>query len=159
MKLAVVGVALVAALKLYPADPPARDAVPPNPLQARVDTLEARNLRLARLLKRSRTRQRRDHRALLRAARQWRPTVLESIHLAAIAYGQSSSTLIRKASCESHLWPWAHNPSGASGLFQFLPSTWRSTPYGGFSIWNPLAQALAAGWMHRVGRGNEWSCR
>ncbi len=86
------------------------------------------------------------------------PTVTEAIQLAAAVYG-NGSTLWRKARCESHLWPFAHNSSGASGLFQFLPGTWRSTPFGDFSIWSPYANALAAGWMHRAGRGGEWSCR
>jgi hypothetical protein len=39
------------------------------------------------------------------------------------------------------------------------PSTWRSTPYGVFSVWSPYANALAAGWMHLNGRGGEWSCQ
>jgi hypothetical protein len=94
-----------------------------------------------------------------RARRQTQGEVVSAIRLGALAYHQSSGTLLRKASCESHLWPWAHNPSGASGLFQFLPSTWASTPFGSFSIWNPFAQALAAAWMHQVGRGGEWVCR
>jgi hypothetical protein len=91
-------------------------------------------------------------------ARHQRSSIVSAIRLGARAYGQSSSTLIRKASCESHLWPYAHNPSGASGLFQFLPSTWASTPFSAFSIWNPFAQSLAAAWMHRAGRGGEWAC-
>ena len=87
------------------------------------------------------------------------PSVTEAISLAAAVYG-NGSTLWRRARCESHLWPYAHNPSGASGLFQFLPSTWRSTPFGRFSVWSPYANALAAGWMMGpAGRGGEWSCR
>lgn len=82
------------------------------------------------------------------------------IEVGAAAYGQSYPTLLRKANCESHLWPYARNrSSGASGLFQFLPSTWRSTPFGRFSIWSPWAQALAASWMHSHLRGGEWACR
>jgi hypothetical protein len=86
------------------------------------------------------------------------PSVQESIALACATYGYCS-TLWRKASCESHLTSTAHNPSGASGLFQFMPSTFASTPYAGLSIWSPYANALAAGWMHEHGRGGEWVCR
>jgi hypothetical protein len=85
------------------------------------------------------------------------PTVSEAIGLSCAVFG-FCSTLWRKAECESHLSPVAHNSSGASGLFQFLPSTWRSTPFGGLSIWSPYANAMAAGWMHAHGRGGEWVC-
>lgn len=99
--------------------------------------------------------------AQLRHARRLlfaRPSVAEAINLAGATYGQTAA-LWRKARCESHLNPRAQNRSEASGLFQFLPSTWRSTPYGGFSIWSAYANALAAGWMHAHGRGGEWVCR
>lgn len=93
------------------------------------------------------------HRTLLH-----NPTVTDAINLACVTYGYCS-TLWRKARCESHLYRFARNPSGASGLFQFLPSTWSSTPFGSFSIFDPFANALAAGWMHQQGRGGEWVCR
>lgn len=86
------------------------------------------------------------------------PHVVEAINLACAAYGWCS-TLWRKADCESGLEPGAKNNSGASGLFQFLPSTFASTPFRRFSIWSPYANALAAGWMHANGRGSEWVCR
>ena len=67
--------------------------------------------------------------------RRWRPTVEHQLTLAATAYGVPSATLIRKAHCESGLNPYARNPqSAATGILQFLPSTWRSTPYGRYSI-------------------------
>lgn len=84
--------------------------------------------------------------------------VTEALNLAATVYGYD---LWSKARCETGgtFDPHARNlSSGASGLLQFLPSTWRSTPFGRFSVWSPYANALAAGWMHRAGRGNEWSC-
>jgi hypothetical protein len=97
---------------------------------------------------------------LMRREGNFGSEVRAAIALAAIAYGQSEATLLRKANCESHLWPFAKNRhSTASGLFQFLTSTWASTPFAHFSIWNPYANALAAGWMHRTGRGGEWTCR
>lgn len=59
---------------------------------------------------------------------------------------------------ESRNDPNAYNRrSGASGLLQFLPSTWRSTPWASFSIWNGAAQWQAARWMISVGRLHEWS--
>lgn len=87
-----------------------------------------------------------------------RSSVREAISLACNVYG-SCSTLWRKAGCESHYSPTAQNASGAAGLFQFLPSTWASTPFAAFSIWSPYANALAAGWMHAHGRSGEWVCR
>jgi hypothetical protein len=50
------------------------------------------------------------------------------------------------------------NGCHATGLYQFLDCTFRSTPYGkaGLSIYSPYAQSLAAGYMHEVGRGCEW---
>lgn len=84
--------------------------------------------------------------------------VTTAISLSCTIFG-SCSTLRRKAWCESRFDARAQNASGAAGLFQFLPSTWRSTPFGGFSIFDPYANALAAGWMHARGRGGEWVCR
>lgn len=86
------------------------------------------------------------------------PETSTAVGLACIVYGHCAE-LWRKARCESHLYRYAHNPSGASGLFQFLPSTWHSTPFGGYSIYDPYANALAAGWMHEHGRGGEWVCQ
>lgn len=95
----------------------------------------------------------------LRVAIRRDPEVSTAIGLACVTYHVSCATLWRKARCESHLWRYAHNPSGASGLLQFLGSTWRSTPYAGFSVFDPYANALAAAWMHANGRGGEWVCQ
>src|SRR2546423_7185829 len=46
------------------------------------------------------------------------------IREAAAAQGADAEQLLRVAYCESRFNPGAYNPSGASGLFQFLPSTW-----------------------------------
>jgi hypothetical protein len=88
--------------------------------------------------------------------------VVEAVNLACATYQVDCQMLWRKASCETGgtFSREAYNrSSGASGLFQFLPSTFRSTPYGRFSIWSPYANAMAAAWMHANGRGNEWACR
>jgi hypothetical protein len=55
--------------------------------------------------------------------------------------------------------PGAINPrSGAAGLGQFLPSTWRSTPQGkaGASPFNASANRAAIGWMLAAGRAREF---
>jgi transglycosylase-like protein with SLT domain len=60
---------------------------------------------------------------------------------------------------ESHGNPSAVNRySGASGLGQFLPSTWRTTPQGraGYSVFDPVANRAAVEWMLAVGRGREF---
>ncbi|MGH8951850.1 MAG: transglycosylase SLT domain-containing protein [Acidimicrobiia bacterium] len=72
--------------------------------------------------------------------------------------------------CESLGDPDAYNPySGASGLFQFLPSTWASTsPKAGFSgasAFDPEANVGTAAWLanryQELGQGfwAPWSCR
>lgn len=87
-------------------------------------------------------------------------TVTESINLACLLYGHCAR-LWEIARCETGgtLNPWSRNgSSGASGLMQFLPSTWRTTPFARFSVWSPYASALAAGYMQRAGRDGEWVC-
>jgi soluble lytic murein transglycosylase-like protein len=96
----------------------------------------------------------------LRRHSNWYAESVQAIRMASIAYGVSEGMLRRKADCESGLWPYAANPSSdATGLFQFMPGTFRSTPFARFSIWDIHAQSLAAAWMHKNGRGREWACR
>ena len=85
------------------------------------------------------------------AYRQW-------LKAAAVKYGVSDQeyALYRVMMGESGGNPYAHNASGASGLFQFMPSTWRGTPYGGCSIWDAKSQCYAAAWMFAQGRQREW---
>jgi Transglycosylase SLT domain len=66
------------------------------------------------------------------------------------------------ARCESGYNPNAVNASsGATGLFQFMPSTFAATPPGraGGSIWDPAAQSQAAAWMFSHGRRAAWTCQ
>lgn len=100
-------------------------------------------------------------RRLRRTLRQrWEPRYEHLIALAAAAYGVDRATLERKARCESvNFTDFYNESSGASNVFQFLPSTWRTTPFARFSIFDPVAAALAGAWMHDVGRGGEWVCR
>jgi hypothetical protein len=86
--------------------------------------------------------------------------ILDFIAQAAKEYGQSESAMVRVARCESVLDPCAVNRSGPYyGLFQFLKSTWQTTPYGDRDIFDPEAQSLAAAWMWKQGRKNEWACK
>jgi uncharacterized protein YraI len=87
-------------------------------------------------------------------------SIIDIIYAAADRYGQPREDMLRVARCESVLDPNAFNPiSSASGLFQFLPGTWATTPYAEYSIFDPWANANAAGWMWSVGRRNEWACQ
>lgn len=86
--------------------------------------------------------------------------IIEIIYAAADKYGQPRADMLRVARCESVLDPNAVNPySNASGLFQFLPGTWATTPFASQNIFDPVANANAAGWMWSVGRRNEWTCQ
>lgn len=89
-----------------------------------------------------------------------RDEIIQIIYAAADKYGQPRAAMLRVAQCESVLDPNAVNPaSGVSGLFQFLPSTWATTPYANQDIFDPVANAEAAAWMWSVGRRNEWHCQ
>ena len=88
-----------------------------------------------------------------------RREIVRIIYDAADRYGQSRSAMLRVAECESNLDPYAVNPSGSYGLFQFIRSTWKSTPYGDKDIFDPKANANAAGWMWAQGRKSEWVCQ
>ena len=91
------------------------------------------------------------------ASDQW---IVDIIYAAADRYGQPRADMLRVAECESHLDPNAVNPiSGTSGLFQFRPGTWATTPYASQDIFDPVANANAAAWMWSVGRRNEWACQ
>lgn len=86
----------------------------------------------------------------------------QAIHAASNRYGAPYSEMVTVARCESiNFTDFYNEASGASGLFQFLPSTWRSTPYRHHSIFNHHWNAMAAGWLWRHdGRSwQEWDCQ
>ena len=85
--------------------------------------------------------------------------IVNIIYAAADRYDQSRSDMLRVAKCESNLDPYAVNPSGSYGLFQFIRSTWKSTPFGDQDIFDPEANANAAAWMWSEGRKSEWVCQ
>lgn len=69
---------------------------------------------------------------------------------------------LRVAACESGYDPHAINRySGASGLFQFMPSTWASpqNPYHTQDVFDARANAFAAAWLYQRSGPNQWSCR
>ena len=60
---------------------------------------------------------------------------------------------------ESRHTPSARNPrSGAAGQYQYLWSTWMTTPQGkaGYSPYDPVASREASRWMIAQGRVREW---
>ena len=62
--------------------------------------------------------------------------------------------------CESRYHPNSVNTdSGASGLFQFLPSTWSGTPYAAYSPFDPKYNALAAAWLYSHYGPGRWVCQ
>jgi hypothetical protein len=62
--------------------------------------------------------------------------------------------------CESRYHPNSVNSSsGASGLFQFLPSTWAFTPYASYSPFDPRYNALAAAWLYHRDGPSQWVCQ
>lgn len=95
---------------------------------------------------------------------RWRPLVQQFFP------GNRVEEALRIIDCESNGDPNAYNPySGASGLFQFLPSTWASTApkagYGGYSVFDPEANIASAAWLanryEELGQyyWRAWSCR
>jgi hypothetical protein len=84
------------------------------------------------------------------------PSMIRSV------FGPYADGALNIARCESGFNPNSYNPSsGASGVFQFLPSTWRGTSYGGSSPFNASANIHAAYEVfQRDGYSwGEWVCR
>lgn len=62
--------------------------------------------------------------------------------------------------CESRYHPNSVNSSsGASGLFQFLLSTWSGTPYASQSPFDPRANSFAAAWLYSHYGPGRWQCQ
>ncbi len=88
-------------------------------------------------------------------------SVQQIIHDAFAPYGQAAIDWgERVAKCESGYNPRAYNPAGPYyGLFQFLMSTFKNTPYGNQDIYDPVANANAAAWKYGQGGASAWGCR
>lgn len=76
---------------------------------------------------------------------------------AATRWGQDPSIALRVANCESRFDIYAHNPSGATGLFQFMPATFYGN--GGRNLFDPEDQAEIAMKMWHAGQKGQWSCQ
>lgn len=77
-------------------------------------------------------------------------------------FGPYAGQALAVAACESSYNPGAVNPSsGASGVFQFLASTWAGTSYAGYSRFNAWANVNAAHQVFvRDGYSwREWTCQ
>jgi transglycosylase-like protein with SLT domain len=94
----------------------------------------------------------------LRRTLMYRSSVREAMALSSVVYRVPAAELRRVAFCESRFNRFARSAGGHLGLFQYAPSTWRSTPFAGFSPFSPLASSLATGWMWSRGRKGEWAC-
>ena len=67
---------------------------------------------------------------------------------------------MRIAYCESRYHPNSVNSdSGATGLFQFMASTWSGTPWADQSRFDPVANARAAAWLYSHYGPGRWSCK
>jgi hypothetical protein len=67
---------------------------------------------------------------------------------------------MRIAYCESRYHPNSVNSdSGATGLFQFMASTWSGTPWANKSRLDPVANAQAAAWLYSHYGPGRWSCK
>ena len=76
---------------------------------------------------------------------------------AAIHYRVSYALMRSIAWCESRLQPRAYNPSGASGLMQFMPGTWQATPYRARPVFSAKWNALAGAWLLRRQGTGPWT--
>lgn len=75
-------------------------------------------------------------------------------------FGSETGTACRVMMCESHGNPTAYNPSSASGLFQFLRSTWQNMlgMSGEARDHPPEVQIAAAKRLRDMAGWSQWSC-
>jgi len=87
--------------------------------------------------------------------------IAQAIHNAFVPLGDRAlQWAFNVAYCESRYHPNSVNTSsGASGLFQFLPSTWAFTPWHASSPFDPVANANAAAWLYSRDGPSQWVCQ
>lgn len=94
--------------------------------------------------------------------KSWRRDASYAISLASSVFGVSRSDMWSVASCETGgtFSPYSRNSSStASGLFQFLDSTWANQGIAGFSVYDPVANALGAARIVAHQGWRQWVCR
>lgn len=84
--------------------------------------------------------------------------VLSCVHRAALHWGVSYQDGKNLSWRESNWNPNICNRqgSGACGLFQFMPGTWASTPYGRYDVFSAKYNALAWAWAWSRGWQSHW---
>lgn len=91
------------------------------------------------------------------------PDVPALIVDAATRYGLDSDRMLRVAWCESRWNPTARGAGGASGVFQFIPSTWAWASAGagqqGASVFDAVANVESAAWLMATSGPRQWGCR
>ena len=87
--------------------------------------------------------------------------IAQAIHNAFTPLGERAvEWAFNVAWCESRYHPTSVNSSsGASGLFQFLPSTWAFTPQHSLSPFDPVANSNAAAWLYSRDGPSQWECQ
>jgi hypothetical protein len=90
---------------------------------------------------------------------RWKPTVQYAYRLAAAIYGVSYWQMHNVSQCESNHYPYARNGQ-YRGLFQEGPMFERG-PFGhaGFSVWDPIANALTAADVVSQQGWGQWECK
>ena len=93
------------------------------------------------------------------------PDVAYALEHASAEYGVSLGCLRNLAWRESRFTPWVDNfqGSGAAGLMQFMPGTWRwmsqQAGYGGASVYDAWSAAHVTAWAIRNGYLSHWGGR
>jgi hypothetical protein len=148
----------IAAAGVTPFPEPVGPVYPPDKRNdsaelARVKKLAAKRLRLLS------RRERQLSVANTNLHRRWNPTVDYALRLASAVYGVSYWQLWRVSRCESTHDPFAVNGK-YRGLFQEGPM-FESSAFGhwGFSVWDPVANALTAARVVSHEGWGQWQCR
>lgn len=98
-----------------------------------------------------------------RLAKTRRYNTFYAIRLASVVTGVPYRDIYNVARCETGgtFSPFADNPhSTASGVMQFLTSTWNAYPLSQhFSIWDPVANVMQAALIARDEGWRQWVCK
>jgi hypothetical protein len=93
-------------------------------------------------------------RTLVRTQRRWHRDT--PVAIITRIFGSAASSAIAVARCESHLDPYAHNASGAAGLFQLMPSHWEAQ---GYDPYNPVTNTRIARRIYNGAGWSAWICQ